>query len=82
MALSYAKHWLGEDSNAIRLHATTLYASILRFDDDVLVNWHLFGAPAADSPVLHLRRAETRGLADTVLCSFERVWAAAYAPAG
>ena len=82
MALSYAKHWLGEDSNAIRLHDTTLYASILRFDEDVLVNWHLFGAPAADSPVLHLRRAETRGLADTVLCSFERVWAAAYVPAG
>jgi hypothetical protein len=62
------------------LHDATLYASILRFDDDLLVNWHLFGAPAADSPVLHLRYNTTRGLAASVVASFERVWNGAYSP--
>jgi hypothetical protein len=81
LALGYAQGWLGAESLAIRLHDTTLYATILRFDDDVLVNWHLFGAPAADSPVLHLRRTERGTLADSAIESFDRVWGRAYPPA-
>ncbi|MGP3688566.1 helix-turn-helix domain-containing protein [Streptomyces sp. IBSNAI002] len=39
----------------VRLHETILYNSIYRFDDDVLVNPHVLGAPAGQNPVLHFR---------------------------
>jgi hypothetical protein len=77
LAAKYARPIRDADPDSIRLHDTTLYASILRFDDNVLVNWHLFGAPAAESPVLHLRHASAHGLAETVAGSFERVWESA-----
>lgn len=72
LSLTYARKWLAPE--VVRLHDTTLYASVLRFDDDVLVNWHLYGAPAADSPMLHLRAGQPGGIAQAVLSSFERVW--------
>jgi hypothetical protein len=53
----------------LRFHATTLY----RFDDDMLVNAHVYGAPAAHSPV-HLRRLPGGQLFDHYQASFERVW--------
>jgi hypothetical protein len=65
----------------LRLHATVLYNSIYRFDNDMLVNCHAFGAPAAHSPVLHYRRLEQGRLFDHYMASFERVWAAAAVPA-
>lgn len=77
LATTYAKHALAASPGAIRLHDTTLYASILRFDDDLLVNWHLYGVPAAESPVLQLRRASSHGLAERIANSFERVWSCA-----
>lgn len=80
IALAYARRALGEYPGRLLVHDTTLYASILRFDDDVLVNWHLYGAPAAESPVLHLHRADERGSAAAAIRSFERVWALAYPP--
>jgi hypothetical protein len=54
-----------------------LYNSLLRFDDEVLVNSHFWGNPAADSPVYHFRRQGERGVAATAIRSFERVWEAA-----
>ncbi|MFF1731270.1 hypothetical protein [Streptomyces sp. NPDC058247] len=39
----------------VRLRDTILYNSIYRFDDDVLVNPHVLGAPAGQNPVLHFR---------------------------
>lgn len=74
LAAKYAEQSLSSSPAAVRLHDTTLYATILRFDDQLLVNWHLFGAPAADSPVLQLRRSSTHGLAERAIVSFERVW--------
>lgn len=58
----------------LRLHRTTLYNSIYRFDGEMLVNIHVYGAPAAHSPVLHLH-ARSGGLFDHYAASFERVWA-------
>jgi hypothetical protein len=43
-------------SDCIQLHDTTLYNSIYRFDDQMLVNTHVLGAPAAQNPVLHVQR--------------------------
>lgn len=54
--------------------ATTLYASIFRYDDDVLVNPHAFGEPASANPTLHLRCLDGGGVADHYLASFDRVW--------
>lgn len=58
----------------IRLHSTVLYNSIYRADDDILVNPHIFGAAAAQAPVLHLRRHEDGDLVSAYTDSFERVW--------
>ena len=58
----------------LRTHATTLYNSIYRFDQDLLVNGHAFGAPAAQSPVLHLRRVPGGRVWDHYMRSFEEVW--------
>jgi len=59
----------------IRVHGTTLYNSIYRFDDTMLVNTHVYGCNAYSAPVLHLRHIVKGGLFDTYLESFESVWA-------
>jgi transcriptional regulator with XRE-family HTH domain len=61
----------------LRLHGTVLYNSIYRADDDVLVNVHIYGAGAAEGPVLHLRRVAGGSMVKTYLESFERVWSRA-----
>jgi hypothetical protein len=58
----------------LRLHTTALYNSIYRFDGQMLINAHVYGAPAAHSPVIHLRETEG-GLFGHYAASFERVWA-------
>lgn len=62
------------DGVEIRLHRTTLYTSVYRADDELLVNPHVFGVAAARAPVLHLRRSADGDMASTYLESFERVW--------
>lgn len=37
------------------MHSTTLYNSIFRADDELLINTHVCGSPAANSPVVHIR---------------------------
>jgi lambda repressor-like predicted transcriptional regulator len=61
----------------VRQHATILYNSIYRADDQLLVNPHVYGQPAAQSPVLHLRQIAGGNLVTTYLDSFERVWSEA-----
>ncbi|WP_214108078.1 helix-turn-helix domain-containing protein [Acrocarpospora catenulata] len=65
------------DGVQIRLHSTILYNSIYRADDQLLVNTHIYGAPAANAPVLHLRRVAGGDMVTTYLESFERVWSEA-----
>jgi len=60
----------------IRLHDTPLYNSIYRFDDELLVNLHVYGLLAAYTPCLHIRRIAGQYF-NTYLESFERVWASA-----
>jgi hypothetical protein len=61
----------------IRVHGTTLYNSIYRFDDTMLVNTHVWALSAFAAPVLHVRRLVAGGLFDTFAQSFEAVWATA-----
>lgn len=57
-----------------RVHRTVLYNSIYRGDDHLLVNTHIYGAPAFRSPVWQLRRIPGGEIAVSYLDSFERVW--------
>jgi transcriptional regulator with XRE-family HTH domain len=58
----------------IRLHRTPLYNSIYRADEQLLVNTHIYGTPAGDAPVLHLRKVAGGDMVMTYLESFDRVW--------
>jgi transcriptional regulator with XRE-family HTH domain len=64
----------------IRLHRTTLYNSIYRADDQVFVNQHAYGIPAAHAPVFCLDNGEGGDMVRTYLESFERVWALGQRP--
>lgn len=74
LATGYAQVIADADPSALRWSTATLYASILRFDEEVLVNMHLWGNPACSSPVLCFRHQSDGGVAANVIRSFERVW--------
>lgn len=57
-----------------RLHDATLYNSIYRADDEMLVNTHVYGIGAYLAPVLHLRRLPGGGLFDTYAQSIDATW--------
>lgn len=63
-----------------RMHDATLYASMFRFDEDVLVNTHTLGAPASHSPILHVRKLAGGRLFDHYLKSLDRAWEAGTRP--
>ncbi|MFE5555335.1 helix-turn-helix domain-containing protein [Streptomyces sp. NPDC056544] len=58
----------------LRTHGTTLYNSLYRADDQVLVNAHVWGVNAYGAPVWHLRRHDSGGMFDTYADSFNAVW--------
>jgi transcriptional regulator with XRE-family HTH domain len=74
MSLTYLQQVMETPGVEVRLHQTTLYNSIYRFDDQLLVNSHAYGAAAAQSPVLHIRHLPGGRLFDHYQASFERVW--------
>jgi hypothetical protein len=61
----------------IRLHQAVLYNSIYRADDQLLVNQHAYGIPAAHAPVFCLRDTGGEEMAALYRDSFEHVWAGA-----
>ncbi|MCW2638034.1 MAG: transcriptional regulator [Dactylosporangium sp.] len=73
-SLAYYCELAGQDGCEIRLHDTTLYASMFRYDDQILINPHLYGQPASLNPTFHFRRLDGGSLFDHYLGSFERVW--------
>jgi transcriptional regulator with XRE-family HTH domain len=78
-ALSFYEPHAAHGCIDLRLHDTTLYNSIFRFDHEMLVNAHVFGLPAAHAPVLHLRKLGAGELFSIYADSFERVWSVAVA---
>jgi transcriptional regulator with XRE-family HTH domain len=60
-----------------RLHSTTLYNSLYRADDDMLVNGHVYGVGAYLAPVLHLCHVPGGELFSTYAASIERIWESA-----
>jgi lambda repressor-like predicted transcriptional regulator len=79
-ALAYFHSLDGAPGVEIRCHATTLYNSIFRYDEEMIVNPHIYGFGAPHAPALHLRRLTGGDLFDTYVQSFERVWDAARPP--
>ncbi len=78
--INYALAWhrpiIGTKNLSIAFHSTPLYNSILRFDDQMLVNPHIYGMPAFRAPIIHLRRIEGGPLFYTYEECFEKVWSA------
>lgn len=72
--LAFYKDLRGARNVGVYYHDTTLYNSIYRFDDEMLVNTHLYGTPAAYAPVLHLRRLGGGEIFDNYTASFNRVF--------
>lgn len=77
--INYAIAWyrpiLSSPNLSAAFHSTVLYNSILRFDDQMLVNPHIHSMPAFRAPVIHLRRIPAAPLFDTYVECFERIWA-------
>jgi transcriptional regulator with XRE-family HTH domain len=78
MALAYYGPLVGVPGVEFHLHRTTLYNTMLRFDDQLLVNQHVYGTYGYLAPILHLRRVDTGDLFTTYERSIERVWAESY----
>ncbi|MEU9888210.1 helix-turn-helix transcriptional regulator [Sphaerisporangium sp. NPDC051011] len=76
-SLTYYRPLLTEEGCTVRLHDTTLYNSLFRYDENLLVNPHIFGQPASANPLLHLKRVDATGWFDNYAQSFEAVWATA-----
>ncbi len=73
-ALAFYAPYADDSGLQIRLHDTTLYNSILRFDDEMLVNLHVHGLVGAQAPVLHLRQLGNGSLFETYMSSLEDIW--------
>lgn len=73
-ALRYYLDLTGCPGAELRVHTTTLYNSIYRFDDTMLVNAHVYGMTASQAPLFHLRRLDGGTLFDTYLRSFQSAW--------
>ena len=76
-ALAFFGSLAGAAGVEIRTHSTVLYNSIYRFDDEMIVNPHVYGKVAAHAPALHLRRLSAGDLFTTYEDSFTAVWEAA-----
>ncbi|MFF3407512.1 helix-turn-helix domain-containing protein [Streptomyces sp. NPDC002742] len=63
----------------LRTHGTTLYNSLYRVDDQMLVNGHLWGVNAYAAPVWHLRQVEGGRMFTGYEESFDAVWETAQA---
>jgi transcriptional regulator with XRE-family HTH domain len=74
---NYRELYTDHPDVAFRLHDTTLYNSLYRADDDMLVNPHVYGIGAYMAPVFHLRRLPGGGLFDTYANSIEQTWGGA-----
>jgi hypothetical protein len=76
-ALAFFSVLSGVPGIEVRTHGTVLYNSIYRFDDEMIVNPHVYGKVASHAPALHLRRLSAGDLFTIYEDSFTAVWEAA-----
>lgn len=77
-SLTYYRGMVGAPGCEVRLHDTTLYNSLFRYDNQVMVNPHIWGQPASANPLLHLQRMDGADWFDRYTESFEAVWNTAH----
>jgi len=77
LTLTYMRPVVGVPGIEVRKHQSILYDSIYRFDDEMLVNTHVYGSPASQNPVLHLERVPGGHMFDHYATAFDRIWEAA-----
>jgi transcriptional regulator with XRE-family HTH domain len=65
---------LNVDRVEIRTHSTILYNSIYLTEKRVFVNHHVYGLPAAKSPVIEIDRKASPDMAKTYMQSFDLTW--------
>ncbi|GGU52119.1 hypothetical protein GCM10010211_15640 [Streptomyces albospinus] len=82
LALMHYRPLLTVPGIEMRTHGTTLYNSLYRADDQLLVNAHVWGVNAYGAPVRHLRRNNDGGMFNTYADSFNAVWETARPVAG
>lgn len=73
-ALTHYRPLARLDNIEIRLHEAVLYNSIYRADDQLFVNQHVYGIPAAHAPVFYFRESGNGDMTAAYLESLERVW--------
>lgn len=73
-ALSYYAPLVGSPGIDFRLQRATLYNSIFVYDEEMLINQHVYGMYGCMAPILHLRKIEGGDFFDMYIQSFERVW--------
>ncbi|MFI6030496.1 DUF5919 domain-containing protein [Amycolatopsis magusensis] len=73
-ALAYYRPLVDVEGIEMRFHNTTLYNSIFRLDDEMIINTHVYGFQGAHAPALHLRRLSAGDLFETYSESFETAW--------
>lgn len=74
---AYWKPFLSTPGIEARMHGSTLYNSVFRFDDTAMVNQHALGAAASHSPVMHIQKIAGGRLFAHYLEGVERTWKAA-----
>lgn len=74
MALTYYAPLAGVPGVEFRLQRETLYNSIFFYDNEMLINQHVYGMYGYMAPILHLRRTQGGDFFDMYVRSFERVW--------
>ena len=72
-ALVLVRPMLNQPTIQARLHDSTLYASLFRADDRLMVNPHIFGIAGSNAPVMQVQR-DNDGPFETYHASFEQIW--------
>jgi hypothetical protein len=73
-ALAYFRDLQNTSGVELRTHGTVLYNSIYRFDEEMVINPHVYGKMAPHAPALHLHRLSAGSIFDTYRESFDAVW--------
>jgi transcriptional regulator with XRE-family HTH domain len=81
MANAYYAPLIGAPGIEVRLHHTTLYNSVYRYDNEMIVNHHIYGAYGYLAPGLHIRQSDSGDLFDTYTRSVDLIWSQGYPPA-
>jgi transcriptional regulator with XRE-family HTH domain len=73
-SLTYYRELHNAPRCEVRLHDTTLYNSLFRYDDHLFVNPHVYGQPASANPLFRLRATDRGEWFPQYTASFDAVW--------